>query len=182
MIRTSLGRTVSAAAVALVCGFPATSAAQSLIGFATLPADTFAPAPTSSQLIDPANGRSGRFVNLQPVQGFSSVLRAAIGDYLAMCDNGFGAKPNSPDYRLRVYRISPDFKTKNGGTGRVTVRSLITLSDPNSQIDFDCRGWNVLSGHLHSRRSRDPAAAAADGRRFRHRIRPRSARRHAVVW
>ena len=27
------------------------------------------------------------------------------GDFFAMSDNGFGAKPNSPDYVLRLYRI-----------------------------------------------------------------------------
>jgi glycerophosphoryl diester phosphodiesterase len=37
-------------------------------------------------------------VGAQPVQGFSSVLRTWFGEYLAMSDNGFGAKANSADY------------------------------------------------------------------------------------
>src|SRR5919201_509276 len=69
------------------------AAAQSLVKFASLPADTFAPGPTSGQLIAPANGRTPPFVDKQPVQGFSSVLRTSEGDFLAMSDNGFGAKP-----------------------------------------------------------------------------------------
>ena len=53
-----------------------------------------------------------------------------------MPDNGFGAKDNSPDYVLRVYRISPDFKTKHGGSGDIEVKSFITLRDPHRRINF----------------------------------------------
>lgn len=70
---------------------------QSLTGFASLPADTFAPGPTSGQFIAPANGRIPPFPNKQPVQGFSSVLKLEGGDFLAMSDNGFGSKETSPD-------------------------------------------------------------------------------------
>ena len=77
-----------------------------LVGFASLPADTFADGPTSGQFITPANGIAPPFVNQQPVQGFSSVARAPEGDFFVMPDNGFGNKPTSPDFVLRVYRIS----------------------------------------------------------------------------
>jgi hypothetical protein len=110
--------------------------AQTLEGLAVLPADTFASGPTSGQFIMPANGRTPPFVNKQPVQGVSSVLRESNGDYLIMSDNGFGAKGNSADYVLRIYRISPDFKTKNRGTGSVTVQSLISLHDPDHKVSF----------------------------------------------
>ena len=53
-----------------------------------------------------------------------------------MPDNGFGAKENSPDYVLRVYRISPDFKTKTGGSATIQLKSFITLSDPDHRINF----------------------------------------------
>lgn len=53
-----------------------------------------------------------------------------------MSDNGFGAKGNSADYVLRVYRISPDFKTRNQGTGTVAVQSFITLHDPDLKLSF----------------------------------------------
>src|SRR5687767_14351999 len=69
--------------------------AQTLEALAVLPADTFAPGPTSGQFIMPANGRTPPFLNRQPVQGVSSVLRESNGDYLGMSDNGFGAKANS---------------------------------------------------------------------------------------
>jgi hypothetical protein len=122
------------AAVALCDG----AAAQTLERFAVLPADTFAPGPTSGQLIPPPppNGRFPPFVDKQPIQGFSSVLGTSRGDLLAMPDNGFGAKENSPDYVLRVYRISPDFRTTHGGSAEIEVKSYITLRDPNRRINF----------------------------------------------
>jgi hypothetical protein len=114
----------------------ATAEAQTLEGFASLPADTFAPGPTSGQLITPANGRVPPFVDKQPVQGVSSVLRALDGEYWVMADNGFGAKENSSDFVLRIYRISPEFRTASGGSGAVSLRSVITLSDPRGRINF----------------------------------------------
>ena len=114
----------------------AAASGQTLIGFAKLPPDSFAPGPTSGQQITPANGRTPPFVNKQPIQGFSAVLRAPNGDFLAMPDNGFGQKINSADYLLRVYRISPDVRTKNGGSGTIAIRSFITLNDPDRQIPF----------------------------------------------
>src|SRR5262245_5333740 len=113
-----------------------TSFAQTLTGIAILPADTFESGPTSGQFITPANGRIPPFAGKQPVQGISSVLRVSNGDFLVMSDNGFGAQDNSQDALLRVHRISPDFKTKSGGTGKVSVKSFITLSDPNRLINF----------------------------------------------
>ncbi len=114
----------------------ADAAAQTLTGFASFPADTFAPGPTSGQLIEPANGRVPPFVDRQPVQGISSVLRTTSGEFLAMADNGFGSKPTSPDFVLRVYRIAPDFRTRTGGSGEIAVRSFFTLRDPLGKINF----------------------------------------------
>ena len=113
----------------------AAAVAQTLEGLAVLPADTFAPGPTSGQFVMPANGRNPPFDG-QPVQGVSSVLRESSGDYLVMADNGFGNKANSPDFILRVYRISPDFKTKNQGSGAITVKSFISLQDPAFKLSF----------------------------------------------
>lgn len=110
--------------------------AATLVAFASLPADSFAPGPTSGQFIDAANGRTPPFPRQQPIQGFSSVLRAEDGDFLALSDNGFGAKANSADYVLRLYRIDPRFRTTRGGSGRVRVESFITLSDPDHRIPF----------------------------------------------
>jgi hypothetical protein len=111
-------------------------AAQTLTGFASLPAASFAPGPTSGQFIAPANGVTPPFPGRQPIQGFSSVLRTSNGEFLAMSDNGFGSKATSPDYVLRVYRIAPDFKGRNGGSGSILVRSHISLRDPDLRINF----------------------------------------------
>jgi glycerophosphoryl diester phosphodiesterase len=106
-----------------------------LVGQAILPADTFAPGPVSGQFITAANGRTPPF-DSQPVQGFSAVLKQADGSFLAMPDNGYGAKNNSADFLLRVYRITPDFVTPTGGTGAVEVAPYFTLRDPDRKIPF----------------------------------------------
>jgi hypothetical protein len=123
-------------AIALDLVSPLPARAQTLERFASLPADTFAPGPTSGQFIAAANGRTPPFSDKQPVQGISSVLRASNGDYLVMSDNGFGAQNNSADYVLRVYRVSPHFRTRRGGSGTIDVKSFITLRDPFKKIDF----------------------------------------------
>lgn len=110
--------------------------AQILVGRAVLPADTFAAGPTSGQFITAANGRTPPFINRQPVQGVSAVLRDFAGDFLVMSDNGFGAKNNSADYVLRVYRVDPAFKTKSHGSGTVQVESGFTLRDPDHRVNF----------------------------------------------
>src|SRR5262245_54685571 len=120
-------RTIALATLFLTCAMRVPAAAQTLEAHAVLPADTFEAGPTSGQFIAAANGRVPPFVNRQPVQGVSSVLRTSNGDFLVMSDNGFGAQNNSADYVLRVHRISPDFKTKTGGSGAITVQSYFTL-------------------------------------------------------
>ena len=107
-----------------------------LVGFASLPAETFAPGPTSGQFIGAANGVTPPFAGRQPVQGFSSILRVADGEFLALVDNGFGAKANSPDHLLRAYRLRVSPTTRTGGAGSITVLSPITLRDPNRRVPF----------------------------------------------
>jgi len=73
----------------------------------------------------------------QPVQGFSSIVDGrAPGEFLAMPDNGYGAKATSKDFLIRAYYIRPDFKTANGGTGTVELGDFIQFSDPNGLISF----------------------------------------------
>ncbi len=114
-----------------------------LIGFASLPADTFAEGPQSgtdngSGKPISANGRTGPFDG-QPVQGFSGVQFApgVDGSFWFLADNGFGAQTNSADYLLRLYQTKPNFKTEAGGDGTVEVESFIQLSDPDNNIPFD---------------------------------------------
>ncbi|HEY9828775.1 MAG TPA: esterase-like activity of phytase family protein [Stenomitos sp.] len=133
-------------------GYVKPTNAVELVGRAVLPAATFAPGPTSGQLITGANGQTPPFVSKQPVQGFSAILLGPLpGTFLAMPDNGFGGKANSPDALLRVYGIFPEFKTRFGGQGRVFAaspitgqvlgrtfgkRSFIQLNDKNSKLGF----------------------------------------------
>jgi hypothetical protein len=109
--------------------------AQTLEGFAKLPADTFAPGPPSGNLISPSNGRVPPFEG-QPVQGISSVLPGVGDDFWVMADNGYGAKENSADFVLRVYNIDPHFRTKHGGPGTIGIKTFITLHDPDRKITF----------------------------------------------
>jgi len=112
------------------------TARNELVGFASLPADTFATGPAAGAGIS-ANGRSGPFPG-QPVQGFSGVQFApnADGAFWFLSDNGFGSKTNSGDYLLRIYQIRPNFRTASGGDGTVAVESFVQLSDPDGRVPF----------------------------------------------
>ena len=129
------------AAVALEAGTSALAggeqAGSTLVARAVLPADTFAAGPRSGTRLGtaPINGRTPPFRS-QPVQGFSAILRAGGGAYWVMADNGFGSKANSADFLLRVYRIRPRFKTRNGGPGTVQVLSFLQLRDPGRKVPF----------------------------------------------
>src|SRR5262249_20495073 len=109
-----------------------------LIGRAVLPAATFAPGPTSGRLIGSGsiNGQPVPFIDQQPVQGFSAIHNNGDGTFLVMSDNGFGSIENSADYHLRVYKIRPDFKTKEGGTGAISVEGFFELRDPDKHVPF----------------------------------------------
>ena len=115
-----------------------TSAADQLVGRAVLPVATFSHGPTSGQYLGPGpiNGQTVPFEHKQPVQGFSAVLSNGDSTFMVMSDNGFGSLENSADYQLRVYRIRPHFKTKEGGSGGIAVLGHIELHDPDEKIPF----------------------------------------------
>lgn len=108
-----------------------------LVGFASLPADTFAEGPDSGNFIDTDN-RETPFDG-QPVQGFSGVQFAPgkDGAFWFLSDNGFGAQDNSADYLLRIYEVTPDFATADGGSGEPQVNGFVQLADPNHLIPWD---------------------------------------------
>ena len=110
--------------------------AASLVGFAELPADTFIAGPTSGQFIEPVNGRNPPFLNQQPVQGVSSLVKVDKRFYLALSDNGFGTRKNSSDYLLSWYRIHPEFRTRNGGNGSINIDAVTHLSDPDHHLPY----------------------------------------------
>jgi hypothetical protein len=76
------------------------------------------------------------FVAKQPVQGFSAIIAGQDNGLWAIPDNGFGAKDNSADYLLRLYRMSPHFKTEHGGPGTIGLDAFVTLRDPDKKINF----------------------------------------------
>ncbi len=140
-------RSFPAAAAAAVLVIAAPAGATVLAGRAVLPADTFAPGPTSGQFITGStNGVSVPFVDKQSVQGFSGVIPGPVaGTFNFIIDNGFGAKSNSADSLLRVFSLRPNFNT-----GQVTPVDAVTgapstfastnwyttLSDPGNKAGF----------------------------------------------
>ena len=132
---------VALAAVALAVAAFATPAMAgddrppTLLGRAILPSDAYQPGPPSGAFITGDNGVTPPFPS-QPIPGFSAVLDAGHGEFWAMPDNGYGAKTNSGDFLLRLYRIRPDFKTATGGTGTVAVLGFLQLRDPDQKVPF----------------------------------------------
>ncbi|GAA5514624.1 hypothetical protein Dcar01_03380 [Deinococcus carri] len=108
--------------------------AATLVGYAELPADTFAAGPASGAFADGLRGKP-RFAG-QPVQGFSGVQFGPGGDFLFLSDNGFGAKNNSADYLLRLYRLSLTAKTSPAAQGGVRVGTFIQLRDPDRRVPW----------------------------------------------
>src|SRR5262245_42945137 len=129
------------AAVVAIALSGARSSADSgpvLEGRAVLPADTLAAGPPSGTLLAPGvvNGITIPWPS-QVVQGFSALLKGREPDeYLALEDNGFGAKATSKDFLLRAYYLGIDFQTADGGTGDVEVRDFISFRDPDNKIGF----------------------------------------------
>jgi glycerophosphoryl diester phosphodiesterase len=106
-----------------------------LLARAILPSDAYQPGPPSGTLVNPDNGVTPPFPG-QPIPGFSAVLDGPAGTYWGMPDNGYGAKTNSADFLLRLYRIRPHFKTAQGGSGGVDVLDFVQLRDPGNKVNF----------------------------------------------
>ena len=130
-----------------------------LLGRAILSATAYQPGPPSGNFITGDNGIVPPFPG-QPIPGFSAVLDAGHGELWAMPDNGYGAKTNSMDFLLRLYRIRPDFETEDGGSGAVQILGFLQLRDPDGKVPFALtRPDRILTGSdfdLESvRRTRD---------------------------
>ena len=134
--------TVLATAVTGVCQGTGGAAAQrpeplaTLTGIARLPADTFAGGPPSGRFRD--NGSRGQAFPSQPVQGVSAILPAPgrPGWWLALSDNGYGVRWNSPDFLLCYYHLRPNWRTALGGDGTVEVGPVVRLADPSAVMPF----------------------------------------------
>ncbi|MFS0700831.1 esterase-like activity of phytase family protein [Cellulomonas sp. 179-A 4D5 NHS] len=112
-----------------------TATTPTLVARATLSADTVTDGPPSGALATPANGRQGPFPG-QVVPGFSGMVDAGDGTFWALPDNGFGTKANSADFLLRVYRVTPQWQTADGGPGALELGEHLSLSDPDRHVDF----------------------------------------------
>ena len=106
-----------------------------LLARATLSADFPAPGPPSGAMATPANGRVGPFPS-QVIPGFSGLIDNGDGTFWAMPDNGFGTKANSADFLLRLYLITPEWETADGGAGQIHVGDFISLRDPDGLVPF----------------------------------------------
>jgi glycerophosphoryl diester phosphodiesterase len=111
-----------------------------LVAIARLPADTLIPGDTSGQFLNPED-KATNFIgppypDAQPVQGISAIVDEGKGRYLALLDNGYGSKANSPDFVLSIYRIRPEFKTVEGGAGVLHIESRIALRDPDRNLPY----------------------------------------------
>ena len=112
------------------------AATATLTGFARLAADTLAPGPPSGAFLDGGRRGDAPFA-AQPVQGVSALAPAGDGWWWALVDNGFGTRLNSPDARLRVYRLRPSWREPGGGEGTVEVSAdLVQLADPGRRLPF----------------------------------------------
>lgn len=127
---------------------PTIAAAVVLLGFARLPADTFAPGPPSGRHVTPAAGLTLPFPS-QPVQGFSSIapIPKRPGWYYALADNGYGTKANSDDFLLRIYRVRPDFSSGADRGGVEVDPSYIQLADPDRHSPY-----TIVNEHADGRR------------------------------
>src|SRR5918996_3872541 len=144
-------RSTAVVAALAVAAFAALASAAddkepTLIARAILASHAYQPGPPSGALVAPNNGVTPPFPG-QPIPGFSAVLDAGRGEFWAMPDNGYGAKGNSGDFLLRLYRIRPDFETAGGGSGAVHVLSFIQLRDPDGKVPFPLfRSDRLLTG------------------------------------
>lgn len=114
-----------------------------LVGWARLEADTLMPGPDSGHFIEAPEGVTLPFEG-QPAQGFSAIVPDGEGAFLALADNGFGTRANSPDFLLRIYSLRPDFRTATGGSGEIRIEGFLNLSDPHHHLP-----WPLTADRTH---------------------------------
>lgn len=112
----------------------AQTAPTTLTGLAVLPANTSADGPPSGAWLRPDAPGVSQFAS-QPVQGVSALWPAGADQWWALSDNGFGAKANSSDYLLRIYRLAVDWGV-GAQPGPVAVQAFVQLSDPDRKLPF----------------------------------------------
>lgn len=124
-----------------------------LLGWAELPAASFADGPPSGAFLPAGENYSGMKLPFarQPVLGFSS-LQMDGDRYYAVVDNGYALAERSSDFVLRIYELGIDFKRPTGGEGTIEVRRWIDLTrgavaltgrdfDPESAVKLPDGSW-----------------------------------------
>jgi glycerophosphoryl diester phosphodiesterase len=125
---------VLVAAAICTSGVAAQPSLSTLVGIAVLPAETFADGPPSGAWLR-AESLGTPLFSSQPVQGVSSLWPAGPDEWFALSDNGFGAKINSTDFLLRIYRLSVKWGS-GAQAGVVSPVAFIQLSDPDRKLPF----------------------------------------------
>lgn len=128
--------------------------APTLLGRATLPADSYVAGPTSGQFISGGDYDRARnvygyalpFASKQPMQGFSAMIPGPHeGMFYVMQDNGFGGRGASPDALLHIYAVRFDWAQglvvpvdfQSGvALAAFTPQSYVRLSDPDRRIGY----------------------------------------------
>jgi glycerophosphoryl diester phosphodiesterase len=131
-----------AAVVAALFGSAGAASEQPVLeGRAILPAETFALGPPSGAFIGGPviNGLAVPFAS-QPVQGFSALLPRRPSRLLGHGGQRVRDEGQLADFLLRMYRVTPQFKTAHGGTGTVSVGDFIQLSDQTRRFRSRSRG------------------------------------------
>jgi hypothetical protein len=108
--------------------------AVTLTGLAALPADSLTTGPPSGAWLRADALGTPQFFS-QPVQGVSALWPAGDGQWFALSDNGFGAKSNSSDYMLRIYRLGVEWGS-GASAGSVALVSFVQLADPDRKLPF----------------------------------------------
>lgn len=114
---------------------------------ASLSADYIAKGPESGAKVTEANGRKGPFPG-QVIPGFSAMSEIGDGSFWGLPDNGFGAKANSDDFLLRIYKVKPQWETADGGKGKIQVKKFVQLRDPHHNAGFKIVNENTKQRHL----------------------------------
>jgi glycerophosphoryl diester phosphodiesterase len=105
--------------------------AVELIGLVVMPPDAFRGGPSAGSFDGEGRRAAAPRFDGQPVQGVSSIKPGpTAGAWWALSDNGFGAKWNSPDYRLCIYLFDVRPRTQAGTDSRTALQAVIELSDP----------------------------------------------------
>ena len=92
------------------------------------------------------------------MQGFSALLPDGDAGLLGLSDNGYGAPESSADFRLRIYRLRPDF-----ARGVLEHGGFLELSDPFRQVPFPLVHEWTDAGRVLTGADFDPESFQPDG-------------------